>query len=177
MIFKLRHILKGITTVVANRGLVGGLFTVTYLRGHSTTTWTKFCPFLTPSPPCAWTVFIPWAWTKTDIFWPLPPSSCPRSYWMPPNNVWNTLIKKKYNIRTFCLLICGLERFFNRALPSRGLLFGLCLLPLKNVCLLVLLCQCWFPLNYWNIIVSQIHTNNECFVYKAFIQSIHYLHA
>ena len=35
-------------------------------------------------PPPAWTVFIPWAWTKTDIFWPPPPSSCPRSYWMPP---------------------------------------------------------------------------------------------
>ena len=51
MIFKLRHILKGITTVVANRGLVGGLFTATYLKGHSTTTWTEFCPFLTPSPP------------------------------------------------------------------------------------------------------------------------------
>ena len=79
-----------------------------------------------------------------------------------------------YNIRTFCLLICGLERFFNRALLSRGLPLGLCLLPSLFVCLFVLLCQCWFPLNYWNIIVSQIHTNNECFVYKAFI--IYMLH-
>ena len=34
--------------------------------------------------PNAWTVFIFWAWTKTDIFWPLPPSSYPRSYWMTP---------------------------------------------------------------------------------------------
>ena len=38
--------------------------------------------FLTP--PHAWTFFTPWAWTKTDIFWPPPPSSCPRSYWMSP---------------------------------------------------------------------------------------------
>ena len=37
------------------------------LRGHSTTTWTEFCRFLAP-PPLAWTVLIPWAWTKTDIF-------------------------------------------------------------------------------------------------------------
>ena len=29
------------------------------------------CHFLTP--PTAWTVFIPWAWTKTNIFWPPPP--------------------------------------------------------------------------------------------------------
>ena len=41
--------------------------------------WTEFCHFL-PHPP-AWTVFIPWAWTKTDI-------SCPRSYWMPPLSFW-----------------------------------------------------------------------------------------
>ena len=53
------------------------------VRGHSTTTWTAFCHFLTP--PLAWTVFIPWAWTKTDTFWAPPPSSCPRSYWMAPN--------------------------------------------------------------------------------------------
>ena len=45
----------------------------------------KSCHFLTPPPPPnAWTVFIPWAWTNTDIFDPLSPSSCPRSYWMPP---------------------------------------------------------------------------------------------
>ena len=54
--------------------------------GHSITTWTKFLPFLTPYPtPPAWTVFISWAWTKTDIFDHFPPSSCPRSCWMPPN--------------------------------------------------------------------------------------------
>ena len=39
--------------------------------------------------PPVWTVFIPWAWTKTDIFWPPPPSSCPRSYWMPPKTKSN----------------------------------------------------------------------------------------
>jgi len=33
-------------------------------RGHSVTTRTEFCHFL---------VFILWAWTKTDIFDPLPP--------------------------------------------------------------------------------------------------------
>ena len=42
-----------------------------FFLGHSTTTWTEFCHFLTP--PLLWTVFIPWAWTKTEIFWPLPP--------------------------------------------------------------------------------------------------------
>ena len=40
------------------------------VRGHSTTTWTKFWPFLTPSPPSsgqAWTFYIPpplSTWTK-----------------------------------------------------------------------------------------------------------------
>ena len=36
-------------------------------------------------PTPAWTFFIPWAWTKRNIFWPPLPSSCPRSYWMTPN--------------------------------------------------------------------------------------------
>ena len=30
---------------------LGGLMELIYLRGHSTTMWTKFCHFLTP-PPC-----------------------------------------------------------------------------------------------------------------------------
>ena len=51
--------------ILADFGPVGN-------RGHSTTTWTEFCHFLPPPPP-AWTVFIPWAWTKADIFVPLPP--------------------------------------------------------------------------------------------------------
>ena len=34
------------------------------LRGQN---FAIFCP-----PPPAWTVFIPWAWTKTDIVWPPP---------------------------------------------------------------------------------------------------------
>ena len=42
------------------------------LWGHSTTTWTEFGHFLTPPGPPAWAVFLPWAWTKTDIFWPPP---------------------------------------------------------------------------------------------------------
>ena len=47
------------------------------LRGQN------FAIFFPPFPP-AWTVFIPWAWTKTDIIWPPLPSSCPRSFWMAP---------------------------------------------------------------------------------------------
>ena len=35
-------------------------------------------------PPLVWTFLITWAWTKTDMFWPLLPSSCRRSYWMAP---------------------------------------------------------------------------------------------
>ena len=43
-------------------------------RGHSTITWTELCHFLTPHshPLPAWTVFIPWAWTNTNFFDPLP---------------------------------------------------------------------------------------------------------
>ena len=44
----------------------------------------RILPFFDPPPP-AWTVFIPWAWAKTDIFWPPPPSTCQHNYWMPPN--------------------------------------------------------------------------------------------
>ena len=55
-------------------------------------------------PPLAWTVFIPWAWTKTDFFDPLPSSSCPRSYWMPPNvgssRKWK-LSKKRGRLSSF----------------------------------------------------------------------------
>ena len=50
-------------------------WSIQQLRGQN---FAIFCP----TPP-AWSVFIPWAWTKTDIFWPPPPSSCPRSYWTP----------------------------------------------------------------------------------------------
>ena len=41
-------------------------------------TWTD------PPPPCVNSFLIPWVWTKTDIFYPLLPLSCPRSYWMAP---------------------------------------------------------------------------------------------
>ena len=74
------------------------------VRGHSSTTWTKFCRFLTP-PPLAWIVFIPWVWTKTGIFWSPLPSSCPRSYWMAPTlHPWESSIlvtSTKMN-RFFC---------------------------------------------------------------------------
>ena len=66
------------------------------LLGHSTTTWTKSYPILTPSytgksTPLEWTIVdilhdtyplsYDQAWT---FYWPLPPSPCPRSYWMTP---------------------------------------------------------------------------------------------
>ena len=41
---------------VSHAKLWVGILTL-LLRGHSTTTWTEFCHFLTPPP--AWTVFIP----------------------------------------------------------------------------------------------------------------------
>ena len=54
------------------KNFLGG---IQHLRGQN---------FAIFDPPPAWTVFIPWVWTKTDIFLPPPPpSSCPRSYWMP----------------------------------------------------------------------------------------------
>ena len=56
------------------RSLWGG---IQQLRGQN---------FAILDPPLAWTVFIHWAWTKTDIFDPFPPSSCPRSYWMAPTS-------------------------------------------------------------------------------------------
>ena len=52
------------------------------LRGHSTTTRTEFCHFLTP-PPHTWTLFICWRGSKNVCFCPpkteifLPPSSSP----------------------------------------------------------------------------------------------------
>ena len=33
----------------------------------------RILPIFWLPPPLAWTVFIPWAWTKTAIFWPPPP--------------------------------------------------------------------------------------------------------
>ena len=70
-------------------------------RGHSTTTWIQVCHFLT-TPPLAWTVFITWAWTKTDIFDPLPlylvhvVNECPLSPYVPQiisevSNSWTHL--------------------------------------------------------------------------------------
>ena len=44
-----------------------------------------------PPPPPGWTIFIPWAWTKQTFFDPLPHSSCPRCYWMPPYWIWSRI--------------------------------------------------------------------------------------
>ena len=61
------------------------------LWGHSTTTWTKFYPILTPSP-LKWTIvdilhdtYPLFKWPSMDsLLTPLPPSFYPRSYWMAP---------------------------------------------------------------------------------------------
>ena len=52
------------------------------IRGHSTTTWTEFCHLLTP--PLRGQFFYSEHGQKQTFFDPLPPSSCPRSYWMVP---------------------------------------------------------------------------------------------
>ena len=68
------------------------------IMGHSTTTWIQFYPILTPPTPLEW--------TEMDILhsinplsrgplwtfcWPSTPSSCPRSYWMPPYKLQHSL--------------------------------------------------------------------------------------
>ena len=51
-------------------------------RGHSTTTWTEFCHFLTPPPPCVDIFLYHERGHKLTFFDPFPPISC--SYWMAP---------------------------------------------------------------------------------------------
>ena len=53
-----------------------------YIGGHSTTTWTEFCHFLTPSSLRGQFLY-PEHGPKQTFFVP-PPPSCPRSYWMTP---------------------------------------------------------------------------------------------
>ena len=62
-------------------------------RGHSTTTWTEFCHFLTPLP-LRRPFLYPKRGKKQTFFDPLPPSSCPRSYW----RVWSKIYLKHRNI-------------------------------------------------------------------------------
>ena len=50
------------------------------VRGHSTTTWTEFCHFLTPPPLMCGQFLYPERGQKQTFFDPLLPSSCPRSY-------------------------------------------------------------------------------------------------
>jgi hypothetical protein len=69
-------------------------------RGHSTTAWTKFYPISTPSP-LVWTFYmIPTLFhaTKQTFYWPPPPSSNPRSYWMTPylKKAFRNLVKQNY---------------------------------------------------------------------------------
>ena len=58
------------------------------LRGIQQLRGPFFCHFFDPPHP-AWTIFMPWAWTKTDIFDPLPPHLAhvtviewPLSHWL-----------------------------------------------------------------------------------------------
>ena len=70
------------------------------LRGHSTIMWTRFYPILTPNP---------FEWTKLNILHTIylchvtprglstsPPSTYPRSYWMPPKFKKRPLTSAKF---------------------------------------------------------------------------------
>ena len=103
------------------------------LRGHSTTTWTEFCHFL---KHFAWTVFIPWALTKTDIFWPLPPSY-----------LVHVLIKWPLS------KIFDVSKIF--ALPDT-------LLKSKNYCISCITLKQKIIQKVWNIWQQQIHQDVEC---------------
>ena len=82
--------------------------TVQCITGHLTTTWTEFCHILTPIPtPCMDSFYILRV-EKTNIFWPPPPSSCSRSYWMAPNNNKKTNLEnhpQSSQAQTFSLFI------------------------------------------------------------------------
>ena len=54
--------------------------------GHSTTTWTKFYPSLTLSPPRVDILHTTIYSLSRDTLWTFywPPSSCQRNYWMSP---------------------------------------------------------------------------------------------
>ena len=65
----------------------------------------RILQFFAPPPPPAWTVFTPCPWTKSDIFWPPPSSSCPRSYWMAP---WPL---KNVRDKIACLPFTQLDQF------------------------------------------------------------------
>jgi hypothetical protein len=56
-----------------------------WYRGQSTTTWTECFYFFDPTPlPLHGQFLYPERGHKLSFFDPLPPSSCPRSYWMGP---------------------------------------------------------------------------------------------
>ena len=72
------------------------------LRGHSTTMWTRFYPILTPLPPRVdrnghFTYYLPFVtWPFWTFYWPPTPSTCPRSYWMPPKFKKRPLTSAKF---------------------------------------------------------------------------------
>ena len=79
------------------------------ISGHLTTTWTKVYPILNSPPPWEeknedFTYNLPFItqppWT---FYWPSPPSSCTRSYWLPPNWLfkWGKILGKEPFLRKF----------------------------------------------------------------------------
>ena len=54
------------------------------LRGHSRTTWTKFCHCLTHPPSCVDNVYTLGVDKSRHFLTPPPTWSCPHSYWMTP---------------------------------------------------------------------------------------------
>ena len=50
----------------------------------------RISSFFEPLPLPLWTVFMPWAWTKTHFLTPSPHKPCPRSYWMAPFDTYQS---------------------------------------------------------------------------------------
>ena len=83
-----------------------------FLKGSFNNYVDRILTFSDTPSPLVWTVFIPWAWTKTDISRPPPPLSCPRSYWTTHYVIFSQTKKlPKWNETDNCLLDRALECF------------------------------------------------------------------
>ena len=99
------------------------------LRGHSTTTWTEFCHFLTPP---AWKFFIPSTWTKTYIFLTPSPSTHlfqVASYWMPSEQCQRSI---KRAIKIWAFLEKKKFQFLNSLKNSKIVIWHMCLAIWKS---------------------------------------------
>ena len=79
------------------------------LGGHSITTWTEFCHFLTPLP-CVDSFYTLSVDKNRHFLTPSHPSSCPRSYWMPPYSSTHVDQIKRYVwtfYQDFAIIKCG----------------------------------------------------------------------